>query len=251
MSAHHVHLKRGGRPQPHKTISLRIDGEYITAHDDMTILEAAKSAGKYIPTLCHLDGLTDVGACRVCLVEVSGINRLLPACTTPVQDGMSVTTVSEKLTRYRRIAVELLFSDRNHICAVCVSNGHCELQTLAQRLGVTYVRFPYSYPKMPVDVSHPKFVLDHNRCIVCTRCIRVCDEVEGAHVWDIGGRGIGSKVVCEFNRKWGDAVSCTSCGKCVQVCPTGALAEKGKAVEEMTKSDSAISRLATRRGGSQ
>ena len=136
-------------------------------------------------------GLTPVGACRLCIVEVSGVGRLLPACTTPVQDGMSVTTESPKLAgRYRRITLELLFAERNHVCAVCVSNGHCELQAMAQRLGVTSVRYPYAYPKLAVDVSHPRFVLDHNRCILCTRCVRVCAEVEGAHVWDISSRGI-------------------------------------------------------------
>ena len=92
--------------------------------------------------------------------------------------------------RYRRLILELLFSERNHICSVCVSNGHCELQTLAQTLGMTHVHFPYHYPKLPVDASHERFVVDHNRCILCTRCVRVCDEIEGAHTWDVMGRGI-------------------------------------------------------------
>ena len=162
-------------------------------------------AAKYIPTLCWLENLTPVGACRLCIVEVSGVNRLLPACTTPVQDGMSVTTNSEKLTQYRRIALEFLFSERNHLCAVCVSNNHCELQAMAQQLGVTNVRYPYSYPKLPVDVSHARYVLDHNRCILCTRCVRVCAEVEGAHVWDVAARGIRSMIVCDMNRPWGEA----------------------------------------------
>ena len=152
----------------------------------------ARASGKYIPTLCWLESISAVGACRLCIVEVSGVGRLLPACTTPVQDGMSVTTNSEKLTHYRRIAIEFLFSERNHQCAVCVSNNHCELQAMAQRLGVTSVRYPYAYPKLPVDVSHERYVLDHNRCILCTRCVRVCAEVEGAHVWDVSSRGIRS-----------------------------------------------------------
>ncbi len=141
-----------------------------------------------------------MGACRLCVVEVAGVNRLLPACTTPVQEGMSVTTDSEKLRRYRRIAVELLLAEKNHICAVCVSNGHCELQALAEKLGVTSVRYAYSYPRLPVDSTHPRFVLDHNRCILCTRCVRVCAEVEGANVWDIVSRGVGSRLVCEMDR---------------------------------------------------
>ena len=232
-------------------ISIRIDGEFVGARIGQTILEVARSAGKYIPTLCWLENITPVGACRLCIVEVAGMNRLLPACTTPVQDGMSVTTNSEKLKQYRRIALEFLFAERNHQCAVCVSNNHCELQAMAQRLGVNSVRYPYSYPKLPVDVSHQRFVLDHNRCILCTRCVRVCAEVEGAHVWDVSSRGIRSMVVCEMNRPWGQSKTCTNCGKCVQVCPTGALAEKGFAVEEMVKQDGRVTRLVARRGGRQ
>jgi len=191
-------------------ISIKIDGEYIEATAGQTILEAARANKKYIPTLCYLEGLSAVGACRLCIVEVSGVGRLLPACTTPVQAGMSVTTNSERLARYRRMAIEFLFSERNHYCAVCVSNGHCELQSMAQKLGVTYVEYPYSYPLLPVDMSHERFVLDHNRCILCTRCVRVCDEVEGAHVLDVAARGIRSMISCDLNRPWGQARNCTS-----------------------------------------
>jgi bidirectional [NiFe] hydrogenase diaphorase subunit len=237
-------------PVPQK-ISIRIDGEFVNAREGQSILEVARASGKYIPTLCDLPGISSVGACRLCIVEVSGINRLLPACTTPVQDGMSVVTSSEKLVRYRRIALEFLFAERNHQCAVCVSNNHCELQAMAQKMGVNSVRYPYSYPKLPVDTSHPRYVLDHNRCILCTRCVRVCSEVEGAHVWDIAGRGVRSLVTADMAKPWGMARGCTSCGKCVQVCPTGALAEKGFAVEEMVKQQTVVVRLASRRGGAQ
>jgi len=215
--------------------TLTIDGKPIGAEENETILQAANEAGINIPTLCHLDGLTDVGACRLCLTEVTGSNKLLPACTTKVAEGMEVKTTSERLQKYRRMTLELLFAERNHICAVCVANGHCDLQNLAASHGITHIRFPYQYPNVPVDASHDWFVMDHNRCILCTRCVRVCDEIEGAHTWDVMGRGANSRVITDLNEPWGDSETCTSCSKCVQVCPTGALSSKGKSVAEMVK----------------
>jgi len=228
-------------------VSIRIDGELIEAKEGMTLFEAAQMSGKFVPGLCQLKGLTSVGACRLCMVEVAGVNRLLPSCTTPVQAGMSIVTNSPRLAGYRKMVLELLFAEGNHICAVCVSNNHCELQELAQKLGVHQVHFAYSYPRRPVDASHPRYILDHNRCIYCTRCVRVCAEVEGAHVWDIMGRGVSSRIGAEMNKPWGKAPSCTSCGKCVQVCPTGALAERGFAAGEMIKKPEVVTRLATLR----
>jgi bidirectional [NiFe] hydrogenase diaphorase subunit len=230
-----------------KTISVRIDGELVTAQEGESILEAALANGKHIPTLCFLKGLSAAGACRVCMVELAGTDRLLPACTTPIQEGMSIKTASPKLTLYRRMAVELLLVERNHVCSSCVSNGHCELQSMAQELGITHVRYAYNHPPLALDMTHPRFVLDQNRCILCTRCVRVCAEIEGANVWEVSGRGIHARLVTDLKEEWRSAENCTGCGKCVQACPTGALAEKGFAVSEMVKQNEVISRLALQR----
>lgn len=215
--------------------TLKIDDRDFSARQDETILDVARQNGIFIPTLCDLKGLTTVGACRLCLVEVKGSNKLVPACVTRVEEGMEVTTNSERLQRHRRNILELLFTERNHICSVCVSNGHCEMQTLAQKLDITHVHFRYRYPQLEVDASHERFSVDHNRCILCTRCVRVCDEIEGAHTWDVMGRGIEALVITDLAEPWGTSQTCTGCGKCVHVCPTGALFEKGKSVAEMLK----------------
>ena len=218
-----------------RAVAIKIDDQDIGATETDTILEAARSHGIEIPTLCFMEGLSGWGACRLCLVEVKGSAKLLSACTTRIQEGMEITTNSERLKRYRKMIVELLFAERNHICSVCVSNGNCELQTLAQSLGVDHIHVPYRYPKGEVDSSHDLFRMDHNRCVLCTRCVRVCDEIEGAHTWDIKGRGIEACTITDLNTPWGTSTTCTSCGKCVQICPTGALVLKGTSAGEMHK----------------
>ena len=228
--------------------TLIIDGRDVSATETTTILEAAQEASMFIPTLCRLEGLSLVSACRLCLVEVKGINKLLPACVTRIEEGMEVNTHSERLDRYRRTVLELMFAEGNHICSVCIANGHCELQTMAQRLGMDHVRVSYVSPRRQVDASHRLFLFDPNRCILCTRCVRVCDEIEGAHTWDVMGRGIASSVITDLNEPWGDSTSCTSCGKCVQVCPTGALVEKGKSVAESVKHPGFLPYLKRMRG---
>jgi bidirectional [NiFe] hydrogenase diaphorase subunit len=231
-----------------RVITLRIDDEDVGAREDQTILEVAREHGIAIPTLCHLGGLSAVGACRLCLVEIKGQSRLQAACVARVAEGMDVTTRSPRLDGYRRTIVEMIFSERNHVCAVCVSNGHCELQTMSQTVGLTHVRVPYLHGAHAVDASHERFAVDHNRCILCTRCVRVCDEIEGAHTWDVLGRGVSARVITDLNQPWGTSQTCTSCGKCVQVCPTGALSEKGKSVQEMMKRTQFLPYLTLMRG---
>ena len=216
-------------------VTLTINGETVGAQEGQSLLAVLREHKVEIPTLCHLDGLSERGGCRLCMVEIEGNNKLQAACVTTTQEGMVVQTHTDRLVEYRKMILELLFAERNHVCAVCVMNGNCELQWQAATVGMDHVRYDYLHPDLPMDASHERFVLDHNRCILCTRCVRVCDEVEGAHTWDIMGRGINSLVITDLHQPWGASDSCTSCGKCVQVCPTGALFAKGSTVAEMRK----------------
>lgn len=224
------------RPGTPPTVTLTIDGELVSAPHGAMLLGVLREHGKQVPTLCEFDGLSSVAACRLCLVEIEGRPRPAAACVTAVEEGLQVRTTSERIQHYRRMTLELLLAERNHICSVCVSNGHCELQDLASAAGIDHVPFDYAWQtNLHVDASHALFVLDENRCVLCTRCVRICDEVEGVHTWDVSGRGTGARVITDMAMPWGDAISCTSCGKCVQACPTGALSDKGVTVAEMTK----------------
>ena len=209
--------------------TLKIDGRDVAGNDGQTIMEVAEENGIDIPGLCHLPGIHDRAACRLCVVKIAGSPRLAAACVTQITDGMDVTAHDDELQEYRRAATEMIFLERNHVCAVCVANNHCELQDMADDLQVTHFDLPRISPKVDVDATHRLFTLDHNRCILCLRCVRVCDEIEGAHTWDVANRGMAARVITDMAQPWGQSDSCTSCGKCLRVCPTGALFEKERA----------------------
>lgn len=212
-----------------KQITVTIDGKKCTGTAGQTILDIATANGVHIPTLCYLKELSPWGGCRVCIVEIKGSPKVVPSCATPAMDGSEVIAHSERLAMLRRNTLELLFSERNHICPICPSNkGDCDLQTRAYEHGMDSVRYPYLFPALPVDVSGKYFGIDHNRCILCTRCVRSCDEKEGTHTLDIAARGEKNRVVVDMNASFGTSDTCTQCGACVANCPTGALFDKAQ-----------------------
>ncbi len=229
------------------TIKVTINNTSYDVPANASILEVCKQVGVEILTMCHLKGITDIGACRLCLVEVEGVNKLLPSCTTKVVPNMIIYTETEKLKRYQRITTELFFAERNHMCAVCVANGQCELQELGYKVGLDAIRYPHLFPQCEVDTSHPWYVIDHNRCIMCTRCVRVCNEVEGAHNWDVMGRGHQVRIISDFNTPWGESITCTSCGKCLHACPTGAIWPKAIVQGQLNKNPGMITELVEKR----
>ncbi len=213
-----------------KKVHLTINRKTVEAREGMTILQTARSSGIDIPTLCYLKGLSPWGGCRLCIVEIEGSAKVVPSCSTPATDGTKIITNSDRLHRLRKATLELLFSERNHICPMCAYNkGDCGLQHQGYVHGLTGVPYQYLYPNLPVDLTARYFGMDHNRCILCTRCVRACDEMEGTHTLDIAGRGQHNRVVVDLDTTFGASETCTSCGACVASCPTGALFDKAAA----------------------
>lgn len=228
-------------------IPIIVDDKPLQADAGKTILEVCREHDIEILTMCHLKGITDVGACRLCLVEIEGSPKLFSACTTKVVANMIIRTATERIRRYQRITTELFFAERNHVCSVCVANGKCELQNLGYKMGMDRIRYPHLFPQCDVDTSHPWYVMDHNRCIMCTRCVRVCNDVEGAHNWDVMDRGFQVRVISDFNTPWGESITCTSCGKCVHACPTGAIWPKAIVQGQLEKKPGIIAELMEKR----
>jgi len=216
-----------------KEIRLTINGRGVQGKEGDTVLDVCRANDIYVPTLCHLEGLSSVGACRLCVVEIAGERRINPACTYPARDGLVVKTTSEQLEKYRRMILELIFTERNHFCMFCAQSGDCELQALAYRYQMDHVRYPYTFPSLPVDTLNDYLVLDHNRCILCGRCVRICSEVVGLHTLDFGRRGFRTVVCADLDQPLGES-SCISCGACVQACPTGAIFSKVSAYKGRT-----------------
>jgi formate dehydrogenase major subunit len=209
-------------------VTLEIDGTSVTVPEGTSIMRAAGLAGCSVPKLCATDSLKAFGSCRLCLVEIEGRRGYPASCTTLVSDGMKVKTQSEKLGSLRRGVMELYVSDHPLDCVSCPSNGHCELQDMAEVVGITETRYGLAgerHEHLAKDASNPYFTFDPNMCIVCSRCVRACDEVQGTLALTIQGRGFESKVSASQDESFVKS-ECVSCGACVEACPTAALTEK-------------------------
>jgi formate dehydrogenase major subunit len=211
-----------------KLVTLMIDGEEITVPAGTSVMRAAALSGTKIPKLCATEQLEAFGSCRLCLVQIEGMKGLPASCTTLVSEGMKVTTQNDKIADVRRGVMELYISDHPLDCLTCPANGHCELQDMAGAVGLREVRYGYegeNHLSAPKDTSNPYFTFDASKCIVCSRCVRACDEQQGTFALTIQGRGFDSKVSPSQNESFMDS-ECVSCGACVQACPTATLSEK-------------------------
>jgi len=211
-----------------ETVQVEIDGLPATVNAGSSILRAARESGVDIPKLCATDSLKPFGSCRMCLVEVEGRKGYPASCTTPVEAGMKIRTQTSELSKIRRNVMELYISDHPLDCLTCSANGDCELQDMAGAVGLRDVRYGLdgkNHLDAPVDASNPYFQFDASKCIVCSRCVRACDEVQGTFALTIQGRGFDSKVSAGIGESFLDS-ECVSCGACVQACPTATLMEK-------------------------
>ncbi len=209
------------------TINFTIDGKEYQAEKGTYLLEAAKENGIYIPSLCNIEGMKPRGACRICTVKING--RLMTSCTTPVVEGMEVEADLPELDEIRRSILELLFVEGNHFCPSCEVSGSCDLQALGYRFKMMVPRFPYQFQNREIDANNPKLIKDHNRCILCKRCIRAIQDENGKNVFAFSRRG--NKVEIIIDPEIGAHITDELANEAMEICPVGALLVKGKGYE--------------------
>ena len=206
-------------------VNLKINGQEVSVPAGYTVLEAAREVGIDIPTLCYLKEYSETGSCRMCVVEIVGARALQAACVYPVAEGLEVLTHSPKVRKARKATLELLLSNHDRKCLTCIRNQNCELQTLADELGVTDIRYEGEIIPREIDDLSPSIVRDNNKCVLCRRCVNVCKNVQTVGAIDATERGFKTQIACAFNQSLAES-NCVNCGQCIAACPVGALKEK-------------------------
>ncbi len=209
-------------------LKFKLDGVECMGYKDQYITNAAAENGFYIPTLCNIPGVKPRGACRICNVRVNG--KLMTACTTPLANGMVIECQTEELKDLRKAIIELMLTEGNHFCPSCEKSGNCELQALAYRFNITVPRFKYQFPERDIEASHPKLIKDHNRCILCKRCIRVIKDEQGRNIFAFGKRG--NRITINIDTELANDISDENARMAYEICPVGAILLRENAFRE-------------------